>query len=367
MNKYKIAIGIGVAFLIMIFLFLVVYVGNIFALDNEEKTLEEGHLINYVEVDEDVKMNYRRFGNPTSGKHIIITISDYDDDVFSVTSEMLTYGLLNGLEVIAIDRPGYGFSEDTVKEQTIDTIIDEYRSALSKAGFNPPYILMADGFGSVYATYWLMTHEDEVEGVIYINPYIIPTPEEIEDKKDSFGPDSSHSNFASVNWFGFNRIFMNFKDIKPWVGLDEVYAKYAKALAYKNMYSLSKYSEKKCEYDNLLKVSKLMKPTEVPKLLMSSILEDSHEAEDYFLYLNNLYKKSGTKEKYRTDFENIDYYFGQYQKKYKEYKEEVIMPFIDRLGSVRYTNIPGYEKIYLQKPEDVRTVMKYYLNRYVEN
>ncbi len=366
MNKYRIVIGFVIGILIVIVLFGVVFVGNKIALNNEESTLKKGKLINYVEV-EDVKMNYRRFGNPTSGKHNIITISDYNDDVFSVTSEMLTKGLLTGLEVIALDRPGYGFSDDTIKEQTVDVIVNQYRKALQKAGFNPPYILMSEGFGGVYATYWLMNYEDEIEGIIYINPYIIPEPEEIEKNKNKYGPDKDQASYASINWFGFNRIFMNFKDIKPWVGLDDPYDKYAHALAYKNMYSMAKYSEKRNEYDNLLKTSKIIRKTEVPKLFMSSILEDSHEAEEYFLYLNGLYKKSGSKEPYRTDYENIDYYFGQYQKKYKDYKEEVIMPFVDRLDHVRYANIPGYSKIYLQKPDDVRTVMKYYLSRYVEN
>ena len=46
--------------------------------------------------------------------------------------------------------------------------------------------------------------EDEIEGIIYINPYIIPEPEEIEKNKNKYGPEKDQASYASINWFGFN-------------------------------------------------------------------------------------------------------------------------------------------------------------------
>ena len=348
---------IGLLFLLLVFL------GGMFTLVTDENTLKDGSLINYVEVD-GVKLNMRRYGNTAGSKHKIVCISDYRDDDFSVTSELLFNDVLNDYEIIVIDRPGYGFSDDTNHEQTVDNVLSSYRSALSKLKIDGPYILLADGYGSVYATYWESLHDTEIEGIIYINPTVIPDQTTLYKNVDDYEVSSDELSFALINGLGFNRMFVSLEEIKPWAGLNEPYLKYSKALAYKNYKSMAKYSEKKNEYKNLMLVTKNMKNTVIPKLLISSVLNDSSEALQYFTYYNKLYEDSGSKKKYLLGTKDVDYQFAKYEKTYMDYKEEQLDPFMETLGNTSYVNIPGYERIYIQKPEEVRTSIKTFLNRF---
>ena len=155
--------------LLIIFILFVVFVIGLFVFHqikrNEEMDLlkEKGYY-NPVSVG-DHNINVAKFGNP-NGKHTIVAMAgmgmgDYPVSVRKATAEVEKDNLL-----VFPQREGYGLSDGTDDEMTIEHIIEEYRTALKNAGIAPPYVLLPHSIGGPYATYWVSKYPDEIEGVV---------------------------------------------------------------------------------------------------------------------------------------------------------------------------------------------------------
>ena len=70
---------------------------------------------------------------------------------------------------VVIERPGYGWSESTERERTLNNIVEEDHQALSQAGIQPPYILMAHSIGGLEANLFAADYPDEVQGVVLLD------------------------------------------------------------------------------------------------------------------------------------------------------------------------------------------------------
>jgi pimeloyl-ACP methyl ester carboxylesterase len=68
--------------------------------------------------------------------------------------------------IAVVEKAGYGFSETADIPRDIDTILEETRSALTKAGQNPPYILFPHSMSGIEALYWAQKYPDEVKAII---------------------------------------------------------------------------------------------------------------------------------------------------------------------------------------------------------
>lgn len=68
-----------------------------------------------------------------------------------------------------VDRSGYGFSEMSNTERSIENQVEETRTALKNAEVDGPYVLVAIGTSGVEAFYWANTYPDEVDSIIGID------------------------------------------------------------------------------------------------------------------------------------------------------------------------------------------------------
>ena len=66
-------------------------------------------------------------------------------------------------QLIFIDRAGYGFSEDTKTDRTVEQIVEDYRTVLKNMGEEGPYILLAHSISGLYVSYWQNKYPDEIE------------------------------------------------------------------------------------------------------------------------------------------------------------------------------------------------------------
>lgn len=71
--------------------------------------------------------------------------------------------------VVIVEPFGYGWSDITSKERTIENEVEEIRSALTEADVEGPYILMPHSVSGLHAIYYASTYPDEVEGIIGID------------------------------------------------------------------------------------------------------------------------------------------------------------------------------------------------------
>jgi pimeloyl-ACP methyl ester carboxylesterase len=70
---------------------------------------------------------------------------------------------------VVLERPGYGWSEATERERTVQNIAEEDRSALRQAGIDPPYILVAHSMGGLEAAMFTANYENDVQGVVLLD------------------------------------------------------------------------------------------------------------------------------------------------------------------------------------------------------
>ncbi|BCJ96507.1 alpha/beta hydrolase [Anaerocolumna cellulosilytica] len=118
-----------------------------------------------VEVD-DRKMHVYQKGQ---GPHTIILISGLGTAAPVFDFEPLIERLSKHNKVVVVEGFGYGFSETTDKERSVENITREMRSALQGAGIKGPYILMPHSVGGIYATYYANIFPEEVEAIIGID------------------------------------------------------------------------------------------------------------------------------------------------------------------------------------------------------
>ncbi|MBR3901185.1 MAG: alpha/beta hydrolase [Ruminococcus sp.] len=91
-----------------------------------------------------------------------------------VTSPVLEYRplyrkLSDTYKIAVVEKSGYGMSERTDTERTVENLVSESREALRLAGINPPYVLAAHSYSGFEAIYWANTYPDEVKAVLSID------------------------------------------------------------------------------------------------------------------------------------------------------------------------------------------------------
>ena len=72
-------------------------------------------------------------------------------------------------KVVIVEPFGYGWSDITPLERTIENEVEEIRMALQAAQLSGPYILMPHSISGLHSIYYANTYPDEVAGIIGID------------------------------------------------------------------------------------------------------------------------------------------------------------------------------------------------------
>ena len=89
--------------------------------------------------------------------------------------------------VAVVERAGYGWSEIAASPRDLDTVLDQTRTALRRAGESPPYVLFPHSLAGLEAIYWANRHPEEVEAIIGLDP-LVPEYYEIGEDAASLSP-----------------------------------------------------------------------------------------------------------------------------------------------------------------------------------
>jgi hypothetical protein len=114
-----------------------------------------------VEVDGE-RMHVYSEGN---GKANIILLSGFGTPSPVVDYLPLIKVLSMDFTVAAVEYYGYGWSDRTNKPRTNQSMIEETRHALMKAGILPPYVLVPHSISGLYALYYANIYPEEVEAI----------------------------------------------------------------------------------------------------------------------------------------------------------------------------------------------------------
>ncbi|MDD6071064.1 MAG: alpha/beta hydrolase [Clostridiales bacterium] len=324
----------------------------------EKGELADAGYINTVTVN-GKDLNYNAYGN-IDGEHVIVTISGLGVNDYGVMSHYVTDSLSEDNYIVNIDREGYGFSEDSLEDQTVEHIVDTYRSALKEIGVEGPYVLLPHSIGGIYATYWECTYPEEIEGIVFLDTTEITEDAFFEDM------DITCSDYilAGLSKTGLQRFVYDSIYIGPPAWVEEPEISYTRALYTHGGGSFASVSETKLANENLKFVYEMFTETDIPKVMInaSSSFETEEDFVEYIEYVNALLTAQGKEEYFDlSDDAKTAEVAQRYIESGAQWCEEQTMPYVEALGNCQYVGIPGDHLIYQQKPDEVAAAVEKFL------
>ena len=77
------------------------------------------------------------------------------------------YSLLSDdYKIVVVEKFGYGFSDVIDEERPIDSILEDTREGLRKAGIEGPFVLCPHSMSGIEALYWAQKYPSEVEAIV---------------------------------------------------------------------------------------------------------------------------------------------------------------------------------------------------------
>ena len=137
-------------------------INTIFFKDELESAQPYGELIDV----NGSKMHVYSMGN---GEKTIVLLPGYGVALPSADFGPLMRKLSENYTVVTVEYFGVGFSDKVDTPRTNENYTDEIRTALDKAGFKPPYVLMPHSASGVYSEYYATKYPDEVSSIIMLD------------------------------------------------------------------------------------------------------------------------------------------------------------------------------------------------------
>ena len=304
-----------------------------------------------------MQMNVYRTG-AEHGKHTIVGLAGMGVNCFPVLTSELNERLGEENTLVYPDHAGYGFTDDSLKKQTLGQVVEDVRTGLKNAGFAPPYVLMGHSYGSYYALWWQMQYPDEVEAIVFLDGTELPEsklwfsgmveamyPSEAAAKADC-------RRLALRTWLGFDRLSVD--ETMPHIyGASVLTEEQIRLwqLSDHRSYSAASLSEMLLMDSAYQELSEKIKPTSIPKLYLCttpSCEEDIREAEEFVKA-----DREAVGLRYAGDPETVaKSEWKEYEWQCEDYYDNTLTPFMERIGNSRYVAIGGDHGIfYAQKPE----------------
>lgn len=104
------------------------------------------------------------------GKNTIVLLSGLGTAAPVLDFEPLINELSKNNRVVVVEPFGYGWSDITNNQRTVENIVEEIRLALQKSDIKGPYILMPHSISGIYSIYYANKHPKEIKAVIGIDP-----------------------------------------------------------------------------------------------------------------------------------------------------------------------------------------------------
>jgi len=173
--------------------------------------------------------------------------------------------LTDNYKIVVVEKFGYGFSDVVDKARNIDSILEDTRSALAKAGIEGPYVLCPHSMSGIEALYWAGQYPEEVEAIIGLD---MAVPEAYEDYKINM-PMLKISQFAAR--VGITRILpgISESDAIKYGTLTDTEKEIYRAVFYEKTATTTMLNEVKCIKENAEIVQNNGVP-QVPMLLFVS-------------------------------------------------------------------------------------------------
>lgn len=119
------------------------------------------------------------------GEKTIVLLPGLGTTAPTLDFEPLAKELSDRFRVVIVEPFGYGWSDNTNDERSVENIVEEIRTALVESGESGPYILMPHSLSGIYSTWYANKYPEEVEAIVGID-CLLPT------KIEYFGVEIPH-------------------------------------------------------------------------------------------------------------------------------------------------------------------------------
>lgn len=345
----------------------VLFLGTVFVIhlirsDKELEALKEKGYYNPVSVG-DHSLNVAKFGNE-NGKHTIVGMAGLSSGDYSVSARQMTACLEDDNLVVFVDRAGYGLSDDTNAEQTLETIVEDYRKALKNAGLEAPYILLPHSIGGAYATYWVSKYPEEIEAVVFVDGTQISADVYEDERDEMHAPTFRDRALAFLAKTGLSRLVLrkyyyylpdNFSDEEQYLG---------DALMLRTMDSIAPLSESGLMLENAQRAFNEIVTNDVPKLYICAswgidnweTMLEYHEWMKRQIEKNNLEPMQSNPADFNEDVQK------QILGDFESARREILFPYLDKMGNCECVLLGGDHMIYEQKPAECGRLVEEFIN-----
>ena len=356
----KIISGILLILLAAVLVFtLVTYTVHRVKTDQELDALKKNGLYNPVSVG-DYSLNVAKFGNE-NGKHTVVAMAGLGMGDCSVSMRQMTECLEKDNLVVFVDRAGYGLSDDTANDMTLEYIVEDYRKALKNAGLEGPYILMPHSIGGAYATYWCSQYPEEIEAVLFIDGSQLSETafDEDADTYQSTWFDTVLSGLAKL---GFGRYVLRdyFYQYPDNYTKEDQYL--GDALSIMTMDSTATVSESDLMVENAQKAFNTIVTNDVPKLYLCASWghQTREELIEYFKWINRQIEINDLGKP--RDEDPSDETVKQILQQFEESRQNIILPYLKKMGNCELVCLGGDHMIYEQKPIECGDIIKNFID-----
>ena len=104
------------------------------------------------------------------GPNTIILLPGLGTSAPVLDFEPLMNELSKSNRVVVVEPFGYGWSDKTDKDRTVENMVEEVRTALKGANIEGPYVLMPHSIGGIYSMHFANTYPEEVKAIVGIDP-----------------------------------------------------------------------------------------------------------------------------------------------------------------------------------------------------
>ena len=173
--------------------------------------------------------------------------------------------LSDDYRIVVVEKFGYGFSDVVDKERSIDSILEDTRTALAKADIRGSYVLCPHSMSGIEAIYWAQQYPEEIEAIVGLD---MAVPGAYEDYKINM-PMLKLSQFAARA--GITRFLPDVaeSDAIRYGTLSDTEKEIYRAVFYEKTATTTMLKEVECVKENAEIVGKNGVP-EVPMLLFVS-------------------------------------------------------------------------------------------------
>lgn len=193
-------------------------------------------------------------------------------------------------QVIVVEKAGYGYSETSDSPRDIDTVLEETRMALGKAGKTGPFILFPHSVSGLEALYWADKYPQEVRAIVGLDIALPDTYHDYDENeliqimmqrdREAFKLNFGFKRFSPEFFEGHEPLMFDF--------LSEKEKEFYRAVVYRSYYTKNMSAEGYAVTENARTVEQAGVPKATPMLLIIAAESGDEHRELSLRYLSGI-------------------------------------------------------------------------------